>query len=101
MTEKKPYYITTPIYYPSDNLHLGHTYTTIIADTLKNIKRYKAMMYFLQQEQTNMGKSFFKNQKKAGKTPLEYIDPIVASTRVMEKMRINYDAYTKKHRSTA
>ena len=33
---EKPYYLTTPIYYPSDNLHLGHTYTTIVADILKN-----------------------------------------------------------------
>lgn len=38
MSNKKAYYLTTPIYYPSDNLHLGHTYTTIIADTLKKNK---------------------------------------------------------------
>lgn len=44
--EKKSYYITTPIYYPSSNLHLGHTYTTIIADTLKKFKKFKAMMCF-------------------------------------------------------
>ena len=36
---KKPYYITTPIYYPNGNLHLGHTYTTIAADALKRFKR--------------------------------------------------------------
>ena len=40
MAEKKNFYVTTPIYYPNDNLHLGHTYTTIVADTLK---KYKAL----------------------------------------------------------
>ena len=41
MTEKKPYYITTPIYYPNSNLHIGNTYTSIIADVLK---RYKTLL---------------------------------------------------------
>lgn len=42
-TNKKPYYITTPIYYPSGNLHLGHTYTTIVARYIKKIQKYTGL----------------------------------------------------------
>ena len=38
--EKKNFYLTTPIYYPNSNLHLGHTYTTIVADVLKKYKEH-------------------------------------------------------------
>ena len=49
MTDNKnTYYLTTPIYYPNDNLHLGHTYTTIIADTLKRFKEIQGKdVYFV------------------------------------------------------
>ena len=39
MAEKKTFYITTPIYYPSDNLHIGHTYCTVMADAMARFKR--------------------------------------------------------------
>ena len=39
--EKKPFYITTPIYYPSDNLHIGHCYCTVATDTMARFKRLK------------------------------------------------------------
>ena len=39
MPEKKTYYITTPIYYPSGNMHIGHTYTTVAADTMARFKK--------------------------------------------------------------
>ena len=44
MSEKKTYYITTPIYYPSAKLHIGNTYTTVAADALARFKRLQAMM---------------------------------------------------------
>ena len=48
MEEKKTYYVTTPIYYPSDNFHVGHCYTTVIADALARYKRLKGYdVYFL------------------------------------------------------
>ena len=48
MSEKKTYYVTTPIYYPSDNFHVGHCYTTVIADALARYKKLKGYdVYFL------------------------------------------------------
>lgn len=43
-TDKKTFYITTPIYYPSGRFHLGTAYTTVLADTIKNIKSKEVMM---------------------------------------------------------
>ena len=48
MPEKKTYYITTPIYYPSGNMHIGHTYTTVAADTMARFKKmqgYDCLLY--------------------------------------------------------
>ena len=53
MAEKKNFYVTTPIYYPNDNLHLGHTYTTIVTDTLK---KYKTLKGAERSEERRVGK---------------------------------------------
>ena len=45
MADKEKFYITTPIYYPSDNFHIGHCYTTIIADSIDNNKRIRNKYY--------------------------------------------------------
>lgn len=96
MTEKKPYYITTPIYYPSDNLHLGHTYTTIIADTLKKYKEIQGYDVFFTTGTDEHGQKLFQKSEEAGKTPLDYIDPIVASAKELwKKLEINYDAFVR------
>ena len=50
----KKFYITTPIYYPSANFHIGHCYTTIAADAIARFKRLEAMMFFSKQELMNM-----------------------------------------------
>ena len=48
MSDKKTFYITTPIYYPSDNLHIGHAYTTVAADTMARYKKMRGYdTYFL------------------------------------------------------
>ena len=48
MPEKKTFYITTPIYYPSGNMHIGHTYTTVAADTMTRFKKMQGYdTYFL------------------------------------------------------
>ncbi len=46
MSEKPTFYITTPIYYPSDNLHIGHSYCSTAADTMARFKKRRAMMCF-------------------------------------------------------
>lgn len=76
--EKKRFYITTPIYYPSGNAHIGHAYCTTMCDIFS---RYKRMIgkecYFLTGTDEH-GLKIEKNAKAAGKTPQEYVDEIVA-----------------------
>lgn len=77
MKEKKTFYITTPIYYPSGSPHIGHAYTTVAADTMT---RYKKMRGYDARFLTGTDEHGQKIQRKAaseGKTPIEYIDPIV------------------------
>ncbi len=94
--EKKPYYITTPIYYPSDNLHLGHTYTTIIADTVKRYKQLQGYDVFFTTGTDEHGQKLLEAAQKAGKEPLEYIDPIVESAKALwKKLDIRYDAFVR------
>lgn len=94
--EKKPYYITTPIYYPSDNLHLGHTYTTIVADTLKRYKQMQGYDVFFTTGTDEHGQKLLEAAQKSGKKPLEYIDPIVDSAKELwKKLDIRYDAFVR------
>ncbi len=96
MTNKKSYYLTTPIYYPSDNLHLGHTYTTIIADTLKKIREIQGYDVFFTTGTDEHGQKLLEKAKESGKKPLEYIDPIVDSAKELwKKLDINYDAFVR------
>lgn len=93
---KKPYYLTTPIYYPSDNLHVGHTYTTIIADTLKKIKKMQGYDVFFTTGTDEHGQKLLEKATESGVTPLEYIDPIVESAKKLwEKLGIDYDAFVR------
>ena len=86
MIEKKTYYITTPIYYPSDKLHIGHSYTTVAADAAARFKRglgYDVM--FL----TGTDEHGQKIQRKAadkGVTPKQYVDEIVAGIKELWKL---------------
>lgn len=78
------------------NLHLGHTYTTIIADTLKKYKEIQGYDVFFTTGTDEHGQKLFQKSEEAGKTPLEYIDPIVASAkRLWKKLEINYDAFVR------
>ncbi len=78
MDNKKTFYITTPIYYPSDNLHIGHSYTTVICDALA---RYKRMQGFDVMYLTGTDEHGQKIQDKAGDkgvSPKQYVDEIVS-----------------------
>ena len=78
MSEKKTFYITTPIYYPSDKLHIGHSYTTVACDALA---RYKRMQGYDVMFLTGTDEHGQKIQDKAaakGVTPKAYVDEIVA-----------------------
>ena len=75
--EKKKFYITTPIYYPSAEFHIGHCYTTIIADAIARYKRLSGYDVFFQTGTDEHGQKIEKKAEEAGVTPMEYINPII------------------------
>ena len=94
--EKKNFYLTTPIYYPNSNLHLGHTYTTIVADVLKKYKESEGYDVFFTTGTDEHGQKLQDSAIKAGKKPLEYIDPIVESAKKLWKtLDIDFDAFVR------
>lgn len=96
MTEKKPYYLTTPIYYPNSNLHIGNTYTTIIADTLKRYKKLQGYDVFFTTGTDEHGEKLERSAKDRGMEPLEYIDGIVDSIKKLWSMlEIDYDSFVR------
>lgn len=93
---KKPYYITTPIYYPNGNLHLGHTYTTIAADTLKRYKNIQGFDAYLVTGTDEHGQKIKDEADKKGVTPLEFTTEIVKSTKELwKKLEIDYDTFVR------
>ncbi|NCC06690.1 MAG: methionine--tRNA ligase [Clostridia bacterium] len=96
MMDKKTYYITTPIYYPSDKLHIGHSYTTVACDALA---RYKRMQGYDVMFLTGTDEHGQKIQDKAaakGVTPQQYVDEIVAGIKDLWKlMNISNDRFIR------
>ena len=76
---KPTYYITTPIYYPSDKLHIGHAYCTTIADTLARFHRAKGEDVFLLTGSDEHGLKIQRKAQEKGITPIEYVDAIIAN----------------------
>ena len=94
--EKKPFYITTPIYYPSGNPHIGHCYTTIACDS---IARYRRMQGYDVMFLTGTDEHGLKIEQKAaekGVTPKEYVDEVVKTfKKLWSYMNISYDRYIR------
>ena len=74
---KKKFYITTPIYYPSAKLHIGHAYTTTLCDVFARYKRLRGFECFFLTGADEHGMKIEKNAAAAGKTPQEFVDGIV------------------------
>lgn len=93
---KKPYYITTPIYYPSSNLHIGHCYCSVAADTIARFKKMQGYdVYFLTGTDEH-GQKIERKAEEAGKTPKEYVDKIVDATKDLWKlMDVDYDGFIR------
>lgn len=93
---KKTYYITTPIYYPSDKLHIGHAYSTTLTDAISRFKRKEGYdVYFLTGSDEH-GQKIETIAKEKGVSPKEYVDEIVASIKDLWKlMNISYDGYIR------
>ncbi len=96
MAEKEKFYITTPIYYPSGNPHIGHCYTTVACDSIARFRRMQGKdVIFL----TGTDEHGLKIEQKAndkGVTPKEYVDEIVAVFKdLWSYMNISYDRYIR------
>ena len=94
--EKEKYYITTPIYYPSANFHIGHCYTTIIADAIARYKRLKGYDVFFQTGTDEHGQKIEKKAEDAGVSPIEYVNPIIDNAKNLWKsLNISYDYFIR------
>lgn len=82
---KPSYYITTPIYYPSDNLHIGHAYCTTIADSLARFHRLKGEDVFFLTGSDEHGLKIQRKAKEKGVTPIQYVDAIIANFKLLWK----------------
>ncbi|MCG8402047.1 MAG: methionine--tRNA ligase [Firmicutes bacterium] len=78
METGKTFYITTPIYYPSDNLHIGHAYTTVAADAMARYKRLTGYDVRFLTGSDEHGQKIERAAREKGQTPKEYVDRIVA-----------------------
>ncbi|MBE8955047.1 MAG: methionine--tRNA ligase [Quinella sp. 2Q5] len=92
----KTFYITTPIYYPSANLHIGHAYCTTIADAIARYKRLDGFDVFFLTGSDEHGQKIQRSAQAQGKSPLEYVDPIVESFKdLWTKFHISNDDFIR------
>ena len=93
---KKPYYITTPIYYPSTKLHIGNTYTTVAADALARFKRLNGYDVMFLTGTDEHGQKIQRIAEEKGITPKEHVDEIVAGIKELwSMMDISYDKFIR------
>ena len=83
--EKKKFYITTPIYYPSDKLHIGHTYCTVATDAMARYKRMTGHDVIFLTGTDEHGQKIEDKAKDAGVTPQQFVDNIVQGERGSKK----------------
>ena len=94
--EKPKFYITTPIYYPSGNMHIGHTYTTVAADTMTRFKKMTGYDAYVLTGTDEHGQKIERKAADAGVTPKQFVDKIVAETKDLWKlMNIEYDDFIR------
>ena len=95
-SEKEKYYITTPIYYPSDNLHIGHTYCTVMADAMARFKRLVGYDVMFLTGTDEHGQKIQKIAEENGITPQEHVDGIVDDIKKLwATMEISYDDFIR------
>ena len=93
---KKPYYITTPIYYPSTKLHIGNTYTTVAADAIARYKRLTGYDVMFLTGTDEHGQKIQRIAEEKGITPKEHVDEIVAGIKdLWTMMNISYDKFIR------
>ncbi len=93
---KPTFYLTTPIYYPSGNMHIGHTYTTVAADTMIRFKKQTGYDTYFLTGTDEHGQKIERKAQQAGVTPQQFVDKIVAETKDLWKlMNIEYDDFIR------
>ena len=96
---KKPFYITTPIYYPSDKLHIGHTYCTVATDAMARYKRLQGCDVMFLTGTDEHGQKIEDKAKAAGVTPQQFVDNIVAGPKgildLWKLMNISNDRFIR------
>ena len=96
MKDNKKYYITTPIYYPSGDFHVGTCYCTIMADILARYKRLRGYDVFFMTGTDEHGQKIEEKAKAKGMTPKEYVDDFVIRAKDLWKiLKISYDKYMR------
>jgi methionyl-tRNA synthetase len=96
MSEKKTFYITTPIYYPSGNLHIGHAYTTVAGDAIARYKRLKGFDVMYLTGTDEHGQKIQKKADEKGVTPQAYVDEIVSGIQVLwDKLDISHTDFIR------
>ena len=97
--DKKTFYITTPIYYPSDKLHIGHTYCTVATDTMARYKRLQGYDVLFLTGTDEHGQKIEDKAKEAGVTPKQFVDNIVEGERgvldLWKLMNISNDRFIR------
>ena len=94
--EKPKFYITTPIYYPSDKLHIGHSYTTVAADTMARYKRARGFDVMFLTGTDEHGQKIEKKAEESGVTPKQFVDKVVAGIKdLWELLDISYDRFIR------
>ncbi len=92
----KKYYITTPIYYPSGNLHIGHSYTTVAADAAARFKRMQGYDVMFLTGTDEHGLKIQRKAEQAGVTPQQYVDNIVDGIhKLWKRMNISHDKFIR------
>ena len=93
---KQSFYITTPIYYPSAKLHIGHAYCTTIADSIARYKRLSDFDVFFLTGSDENGKKIEQKAEEQGVTPIEYVDKIVAGFQnLWKRLNISNDDFIR------
>lgn len=93
---RKSFYITTPIYYPSGKLHIGHSYTTVAADVMARYKRGRGYDVMFLTGTDEHGQKIEERAREAGVTPKEFVDGIVAGIRKLwQTLNISYDKFIR------
>ena len=93
---KPSFYVTTPIYYPSGNLHIGHTYTTVAADAIARFKRFCGYDVKFLTGTDEHGEKIQKTAREKGMTEIEYLDGMIAGIKdLWNTMDISYDDFIR------